>query len=213
MDTGSRVYALRALGRIGGEAGLAVVGEALADSDPQVFDQGLRLAGEEKLLPAVGICRRAFVGAPHGESRRRAAQLLLRCGEEGVETLMAFAAQGELEERVTAALLLAETGTRGPLVALAGELLDGRDSDEQGWIETYGSADRLPDLFWDRAAFHFEHLAPVVEGLSEDWSERKAAVRLLHHWDRLTSQMQSRAAADPHVAVRRAAATLKIRAC
>ena len=52
--------ALRALGRIGGEAGLAVVGEALADSDPQVFDQGLRLAGEEKLLPAVGICRRAF---------------------------------------------------------------------------------------------------------------------------------------------------------
>jgi HEAT repeat protein len=60
MDTRSRVYALRALGRIGGEAGLAVVGEALADSDPQVFDQGLRLAGEEKLLPAVGICRRAF---------------------------------------------------------------------------------------------------------------------------------------------------------
>lgn len=43
---------------------------------------------------------------------------------------------------------------------------------------------------------------------SDDWSQRKTAVALLRRWGKLTAQQRQRAGADPHRAVREAAATL-----
>ena len=49
---------------------------------------------------------------------------------------------------------------------------------------------------------------PVVEEMlgSEHWGERKAAVGLLRQWGILTDTPRAAAAADPHIAVRHAAA-------
>ena len=149
--------------------------------------------------------------------------------------------------------------------------LDGQENEADTWISQCEAAtERLPDVFWKHLDRHFEHLAPLVEGLfhggapvvrtasirllaqrqgvdvlpelrrclsgdppqnakvaqeafrqilqlkdaalpiveemleAEDWAQRKAAVSLLRRWDKLTPELQRRAATDPHIAVRRA---------
>lgn len=195
-----RYVALEALCRLSPESAVDFLTEALNGPDLRLRGLACWLATSGGLLPPIQACLKAFVRGVNWWGRVCAANLVLKHGGEGKETLERLMRTGSDAERCTSAMALARTGSEEAFEILKRELL-GVKQDRQwakavsrtlarkyreelfAWIEAGG--DRLtaniPAVVWTLARSRLAQAGPMVEEIFQDGSPsvRAAAVRIL----------------------------------
>jgi RNA polymerase sigma-70 factor (ECF subfamily) len=194
-----RYVALEALCRLSPESAVGFLTEALNGPDLRLRGLACWLAVSGGFLPPIQACLKAFVSGVNWWGRVCAANLVLKHGGEGQETLERLMRTGSASERCTAAMALARTGSEEAFEILKRELLGVKDrkwakavsrtlagkyrEELTEWIEAGG--DRLtaniPAVVWTLARSRLAQAGPMVEEIFQDGSPsiRAAAARIL----------------------------------
>ena len=198
----ARGAAYQALWRLLPEDHESLAIEGLNDAAPTIRLTAAFCASREDLVPPIAACLKAFERGVVWWGRRCAGELILRHGEPGLRVMEGFLDTGTAEERSTAAVVLAGSGSSRAFEVLKQELFEQHPErirmlnvsislaehygeDVARWIEEEsGEVPDLSRLLWTLSRTRTEP-SPLIDGFFEDGppAVRTSALRILvrHH--------------------------------